>query len=97
MTSAETMTVTVRDHASEAPWGSGFTNPVTRTVTISAFCRSCGQRRGEPRGLNSCDDGAYYWVQVWDNPCGHVDMYVDVLAEARQLEPSADVTVAGGR
>lgn len=79
---SETMTVTVRDRASEAPWGYGWTDPVTRTVTISAFCR-CGQRRGEPRGLNSCDDGAFYWVQVWTNPCGHVDRYEKVLAEAR--------------
>lgn len=81
----ETMTVTVRDRASEAPWGSGFTNPCTRKITISADCPRCGERRGEPRGLNSCDDGAFYWVQVWDNPCGHVDMYESVLAEAAEL------------
>lgn len=83
----DTMTVTVRDRAAEAPWGCGPTSPVTRTVTISAFC-PCGGRRGEPRGLNSCDDGAYFWVQVWDNPCGHVDFYEQVLAEARELTAS---------
>ena len=80
-----TMTVTVRDRAAEAPWGSGPTNPVTRTVTISANCPRCGGRRGEPQGLNSCDDGAYYWVQTWTNPCGHVDMYADVIREAGEL------------
>ncbi len=81
--SADTMTVTIRDRSAEAPWGSGFISPKTRTVTISAFCPRCGGRRGEPRGLNQCDDGAWYWVQVWDNPCGHVDMYADVAVEAK--------------
>lgn len=78
----ETMTVTVRDRSREAPWGVGVTTPVTRKITISAFCPRCGQRRGEPQGLNQCDDGAWYWVQVWTNPCGHLDMYEDVLSEA---------------
>jgi hypothetical protein len=87
--SDDTMTVTVRDRAAESPWGSGWTTPVTSTVTISAFCSTCGQRRGEPQGLNSCDDGAFYWVQIWHNPCGHQDTYVDVLAEARALESEA--------
>lgn len=81
----ETMTVTVRDRSREAPWGYGPTNPVTRKITISAFCPIDGQRRGEPHGLNSCDDGAWYWVQVWDNPCGHADMYVDVIEEAAAM------------
>lgn len=76
------MRITVRDRASESAWGSGPTNPRTRTVTISAFCPTCGARRGQPRGLNTCDDGTFYWVQVWDNPCGHVDHYVDVIREA---------------
>lgn len=90
---SETMTVTVRDRSSEAPWGQGLTSPVTRKVTISAECPVCGGRRGEPRGLNSCDDGAYYWVQVWDNPCGHVDSYADVVAEARALATDEAETV----
>jgi hypothetical protein len=96
-TSTETMTVTVRDRASEHPWGSGFTTPITKTVTISAFCRICGSRRGQPRGLNSCDDGAFYWIQVWENPCGHLDRYVDVLKEAseRAGHPSAPASTGG--
>lgn len=85
-----TMTVTVRDTDAES-WGHGLTRPITRTVTISAFCPQpgCGQRRGEPRGANLCEDGAYYWVQQWDNPCGHVDYYPNVLAEARHRYTSA--------
>jgi len=81
----ETMQVTVRDRSREAPWGQGLTNPVTRKVTISAFCPVCGGRRGEPQGQNLCDDGAFYWVQVWDNPCGHVDQYEAVIKEATEL------------
>lgn len=86
---SETMTVTVRDRSAERPWGSGLTNPVVREVTISAFCPVCGERRGEPSGLNQCDDGAFFWVQVWSNPCGHVDMYADVVVEAAQLREDA--------
>ena len=79
---SDSMTVTVRDRSAESPWGSGRTAPVTRQVTISAYCPRCGRRRGQPQGLNQHDDGAWYWVQTWTNPCGHVDMYTSVLREA---------------
>jgi hypothetical protein len=82
---AETMTVTVRDRSREAPWGVGLTSPVTRKITISAFCPIDGQRRGEPQGRNDCDDGAYYWVQTWQNPCRHIDSYADVVNEAAAM------------
>lgn len=82
---ADTMTVTVRDRASEAPWGSGRCTPVLRTITIPAFCPDCGGRRGSPRGVNQCDDGEWYWVQIWENPCGHVDLYSRVIQEAADL------------
>ncbi len=86
-----TMTVTVRDIHAEAPWGSGMTDPVTRKITISALCPTCGGPRGEPKGLNQCEDGAHWWTQVWANPCGHPDMYVDVIAEWKryvELDPA---------
>lgn len=78
----QTMTVTIRDRSKEAAWGSGPTSPRTMKITIPAYCPLCGGRRGEPRGANACDDGTWYWVQQWDNPCGHVDRYEAVLAEA---------------
>lgn len=82
-TAADTMTVTVRDTAAEAAnWGRGRGGVVTRTVTVSAFCRVCGERRGDPYGHNFYADGDWAWVQRWDNPCGHVDMYEYVIAEA---------------
>lgn len=77
-----TMQVTIRDRSREMPWGSGPTNPQTRTVTISAYCPQCGGRRGEPRGLRQHEDGANYWVHVWDNPCRHIDHYTAVAREA---------------
>lgn len=80
------MKVRVRDRGSEAPWGHGLTNPIVRTITISDSCPVCGGLRGTPRNLNQCDDGAYYSVDVWDNPCGHLDSYASVLAEARAAE-----------
>lgn len=48
-------------------------------VTISDLCTKCARfdrttRRGTPRRTR---DG----VDVWDNPCGHVDEYADVLRE----------------
>lgn len=82
----DTLTVAVRDTSRESPWGSGPTNPVVRTVTISADCRVCGERRGQPRNLNQHEDGVWYSIDVWDNPCGHVDRYEDVVAEAASLE-----------
>ncbi len=81
-----TIKVRVRDRSAEAPWGYGLTSPVVRTVEISADCPKCGQPRGERRGLNQCDDGAFYNVEVWDNPCGHVDQYADVVKEAAALK-----------
>lgn len=92
----QTMTVTVRDRNAESPWGSGLTNPITRKVEISAFCQQpgCGARRGEPRYEQRCDDGAFYSVQKWDNPCGHVDHYTHVLAEASARAAAQALTPA---
>lgn len=78
------MTVRVRDRDAEAPWGSpGLITPRVRTITISALCPECPGLRGEPMNRDLCDDGAYYSVDVWTNPCGHVDTHEAVLAEWR--------------
>jgi hypothetical protein len=80
---APTMTVRIRDGITEAArWGSGRGGPVVVTVHLVATCPQCYGPRGEVRGLNSCDDGEYYHVNTWNNPCGHVDHYHDVLIEA---------------
>lgn len=77
------MIVRVRDRAAESPWGSGPINPIVRTVTIPATCPRCGGPRGAATNLNQIDDGAHYSVDTWSNDCGHVDIYADVVKEAR--------------
>lgn len=78
------MTVTVRDRAAEdAAWGQpGLFSPVLKTVTIANRCPICGKPRGVPVARPFHEDGVTYAVDCWQNPCGHVDRYVDVLAEA---------------
>lgn len=56
-----------------------------RTVAIQRSCPKCGGPRGEVYSHRFCEDGAWYDCDRWDNPCGHVDMYTDVLIEAREL------------
>lgn len=75
----------IRDRAAESSWGSGLTNPAVREVEISPTCPECGGPRGEARSMRQHEDGATYYVDVWKNPCGHVDMYRDVAEEARRL------------
>lgn len=83
------MTVRVRDRATEAAaWGSGLFSPIVRTVTIPRACPTCGARRGEPRNLNQYEDGARFSVDVWTNPCGHLDTYAAVLGEASSCAPA---------
>lgn len=86
----DTMTVRVLDRgAQERAWGHGGGAPVIRTVTISAFCPQDGQRRGTPYNHRFHEDGDWYNVDCWDNPCGHKDMYTAVLAESTALEAAA--------
>ncbi len=87
----ETMKVRVRDRSAEAPWGSGLTNPVVRTVEISTDCPVCGGKRGTPTNLNQYDDGVHYSVDIWTNPCRHVDSYAAVVREAARLREAGDV------
>ena len=47
--------------------------------------------RGEPQAIRWHEDGDWYVTDQWRSPCGHVDLYRDVLAEARQLAALADV------
>ncbi len=56
----------------------------TVRVEISTKCPICGGPRGEPTWHNFCEDGDWLTCNVWTNPCGHVDLYKDVLIEAKQ-------------
>lgn len=61
--------------------GDGWTrHPMN--VEISTKCPVCGEPRGEPRAYTFCEDGEWYTVHVWTNPCGHVDDYEKVYLES---------------
>lgn len=81
---SETMTVAVVDRAARAatwdhaPGGA----PPPRTVEIARACPACGGPRGTPAMNRQCEDGEFYDVHVWTNPCRRSDMYDAVLREA---------------
>lgn len=77
------MKVAVIDRAAMAEtWGNGPHRMIVRTVEIGDVCPQCGGPRGVPYGHNGHEDGEWYHVDRWDNPCGHRDRYEDVLKEA---------------
>lgn len=78
------MKVTIVDRsAMSRAWGTGLYQVVLRTVVIADTCSKCGGQRGDPVKRSFCEDGDWYTVDTWRNPCGHIDRYVDVLTEAR--------------
>ena len=61
--------------------GDGWTYyPVT--VEVADTCPVCGGPRGEPTPHSQCEDGEWFSLNTWTNPCGHLDRYPDVLVEA---------------
>lgn len=90
----ERMTVRVRYDGR----GPGYSGASVITVTIAARCPRCGG----PRGVDTIHphwfvhDGNRLVVDRWSNPCGHEDLYVAVVAEARheQRENPADLVHA---
>lgn len=71
------MTVTVVDRRSADGWKFQI-----RTVWINNTCPKCGGPRGKPVRRPYCEDGEFYAVDNWENPCGHRDLYGDVLNES---------------
>lgn len=70
------MTVTIM-YRNSFHGGDGWTfYPIT--VEISDYCPKCGGARGTPKGYNFYEDGETYHVDIWDNPCGHIDKYRDI-------------------
>lgn len=61
------------------------------TVEIADTCPVCGGPRGEPRGYNFFEDGETFHVNVWDNPCGHIDSYRDCYFEAKKLKEATPI------
>ena len=85
----ELLSVTVMDREAYArAWNNGHAGPPTaylRTVEIGDRCAQCGEPRGEIKGYYHCEDDEWFSGSVWTNPCGHLDMYPNVLAEAKAL------------
>lgn len=87
----ETMTVRVRYDGD----GPGYEGVGILTVTVRALCPQCGGPRGtaiRPHVFRA--DGDTFEVDVWDNPCGHVDMYDAIVREARRFEASRSLPAA---
>lgn len=65
-------------------WGNGYRSitQIIRTVEIADTCPVCGAPRGVPHLVRYCEDGEWYDVSRWTNPCGHLDTYADVIREA---------------
>lgn len=78
------MIVTVIDReAMNKELGFGFFTILTKTVTISNKCPICGGDRGKPYPYHHYEDGDSAIVSRWDNPCGHIDKYTDVIKEGK--------------
>ncbi|WP_444956765.1 hypothetical protein [Microbulbifer sp. ZKSA002] len=74
------MQVTIPDRkAQEKNWGTTASQIPLKTMEISDNCPKCGGPRGIPYRHNFYEDGETYSVSKWDNPCGHIDKYRDVI------------------
>ena len=56
------------------------------TIEINDHCPKCGRKRGKPYPYRFCEDGEWFTVDKWDNPCGHIDYYKDVIKEAQRIK-----------
>ena len=84
------MIVTVVARAGmSAEWGHGPFRVLLATVEISDQCPACGGPRGDPHWRNFYEDGVSYSAQCWENPCGHVDRYADVILDGRFISEVA--------
>lgn len=65
-------------------WGNGYRSihQIIKVIEISDRCPLCGGLRGRPKLERFCENGEFYTVSTWRNPCGHLDRYCDVIQEA---------------
>lgn len=82
----EEMTVRVPDY------GPGLrARPLKVTeVSIKTRCPVCGGPRGKPAPEMRGAYGRVHEVDVWTNPCGHVDLCTHVLIEGGVHPPFKD-------
>ncbi|MDH6284501.1 hypothetical protein [Prescottella agglutinans] len=60
-----------------------------RTITLDAICPLCSGPRGVPFDYDFVNDGEVLTCDQWLNPCGHFDMYNNVLVEAERAQAAA--------
>ncbi len=65
-------------------------------VKLRWVCPICGAPRGEISNGRSYDGSRVLFCNTWQNPCGHVDKYDDVRAEAAANGLNGDVFAGGG-
>ncbi len=65
-------------------------------VKLRWLCPKCGAPRGEVKSGRSYDGSRILFCDTWQNPCGHVDKYADVRAEAAANGLNGDVMSGGG-
>lgn len=51
-------------------------------VQVEWVCPECGGPRGETYETLSFDGSRRLGVDGWSNPCGHIDLYSELRAEA---------------
>jgi hypothetical protein len=56
--------------------------PLVRLIILDWTCPICGGPRGTIYNRTHHEDGSTLLINVWLNPCGHVDKYQDVIEEA---------------
>ncbi|MET9819633.1 hypothetical protein [Streptomyces sp. NPDC006355] len=69
------------------------------TVSVRPFCQTCGGPRGWDR-INPVEmhiRNSLVVVDRWANPCGHGDVYADVLEESRRMPAPVDPAAARGK
>jgi len=54
-------------------------------IEIADNCPVCGAKRGDPHPRSYCEDGEWYTVDNWENPCGHIDTYQMAYREHLRL------------
>lgn len=55
-------------------------------IEIENQCPICGGDRGNPKPYRFCEDGEWFTVNRWENPCGHLDTYGAVYLESLQKD-----------
>lgn len=75
------MIVTVIDRRPAAV-DAGLCRPYMVDVEISDNCPICNGPRGKPILHQWHQDGDTLSAHKWVNPCGHIDLYSEVIKEA---------------